>query len=1118
MTKPVANYTFLPWLRQGIARQITAADGDNAVKLRATVPVELEITAEGGPSKPPLPVNRSVQIYGPGDVVGVDSKAIVRTEPRDWVTNFEPNYLAFIEFYDEDFPWRYTPAAPNGNRLRPWMMLVVLEESEFAEGKNLQDRPLPFIQVSDAAAKFPPLDELWAWTHVHVNGTLDGASVVSTNRPAIVSQLENLLKSNPDLACSRIMCPRQLEPSKSYHAFLVPAFESGRLSGLGLKPEDAPFATASALDAYNGRTDGELFPYYHRWRFHTSTVGDFEYLVRLLKPQPIDVRVGRRDMDVSDPDANLPALDDPKVDNILRLGGALRVPVKTMKKEDKDEFDKYEDWALPMPHPWQQKLAALLNLADDYQRESVAQAHNDPELEIPDEEKGDPLITPPIYGQWHALTKRLLVNPDGTPVSKTDNWVHELNLDPRFRVPAGFGTKVVQDNQELYMDAAWNQIGRVLEGNRRIRWGQLSEIVSASWHDRIFQVLAEKQPERMLLIAAPVQKRVMNQGFTMYHTLQNSIVPAAALSAPLRRAIRPGGRLVRSLPFSAQVRPGNLVARLNAGQVVVALPKTVSPAVLTLAQAVQAVTPKNIPGFLVNWLRKHPWVKYVPIGIALLFLLLLFIFSAGVVWLAIGAAVLGGSIFLYRLLAQWEKELKAVETLKETNQTPAAVEQLPKSPNFRLSDPAENFQPNTGGADSVEAVRFKKAIADMNELFQVSIEAAPDPAVRPTLQMPALATAVAVEIQPRSTIPARVLSTLFIPQRLKDLLVEHFDDVMDYPIFDQPMYEPLKNISSELFLPNIHLIAQNSISLLETNQKFIEAYMVGLNHEFARELLWREYPTDQRGSYFRQFWDVKGYFPPDTKPTKDQQEELRDIPELHTWSLQSTLGAHDNREIVSGAKEEEVVLVIRGELLKKYPNTVVYAHKADWVKKDDGANDRTEPRILRFLSDSQETKPPLSIIRTPLYEAQVQPDIYFFGFDLTAEAAQGGAGENPAVDDAGWFFVLKERPGEPRFGLDTPIENAGIPSAIDGWNDLAWKPELLKPGTPHLKAVQNVSLAFTEPDKEDNGQINPVWEQYNEDLNVHWTTAVSAAELAYILYQVPVMVAVHAAEMLPKKS
>ena len=43
---------------------------------------------------------------------------------------------------------------------------------------------------------------------------------------------------------------------------------------------------------------------------------------------------------------------------------------------------------------------------------------------------------------------------------------------------------------------------------------------------------------------------------------------------------------------------------------------------------------------------------------------------------------------------------------------------------------------------------------------------------------------------------------------------------------------------------------------METNQRFVEAYMVGLNYEFARKLLWREYPTDQRGSYFRQFWSV----------------------------------------------------------------------------------------------------------------------------------------------------------------------------------------------------------------------------------------------------------------------
>lgn len=32
------------------------------------------------------------------------------------------------------------------------------------------------------------------------------------------------------------------------------------------------------------------------------------------------------------------------------------------------------------------------------------------------------------------------------------------------------------------------------------------------------------------------------------------------------------------------------------------------------------------------------------------------------------------------------------------------------------------------------------------------------------------------------------------------------------------------------------------------------------HQRLAHESLWREYPTDQRGSYFRQFWDVSGFF------------------------------------------------------------------------------------------------------------------------------------------------------------------------------------------------------------------------------------------------------------------
>lgn len=39
-------YSFLPWLRQGLANQIASADFDNNVKVRASVQVQLELRGE----------------------------------------------------------------------------------------------------------------------------------------------------------------------------------------------------------------------------------------------------------------------------------------------------------------------------------------------------------------------------------------------------------------------------------------------------------------------------------------------------------------------------------------------------------------------------------------------------------------------------------------------------------------------------------------------------------------------------------------------------------------------------------------------------------------------------------------------------------------------------------------------------------------------------------------------------------------------------------------------------------------------------------------------------------------------------------------------------------------
>ena len=74
------------------------------------------------------------------------------------------------------------------------------------------------------------------------------------------------------------------------------------------------------------------------------------------------------------------------------------------------------------------------------------------------------------------------------------NWIHELNLDPRFRVPAGFGTQRDPGAQEDYMNVAWQQVGDVLAANRLIRFAQLASEALWQWHTRHSQPLLDAQP------------------------------------------------------------------------------------------------------------------------------------------------------------------------------------------------------------------------------------------------------------------------------------------------------------------------------------------------------------------------------------------------------------------------------------------------------------------------------------------------------------------------------------------------------------------------------------------------------------------------------------------------
>jgi hypothetical protein len=1087
----LGTYAFLPWLRQGVANAITAAP---ATGNRASVHVELDLS--GAPVAGGAPLTQSIaqdiSLFGPGDILGVLANAIIRTEPRTGVTNFESNYLAAVDFYNEDYPWRYTPAPPSGLQLSPWIALIVLKQGEYIEGKNIANRPLPFITISDPTV-FPIANELWAWAHVHFNqglSTNPSTELVSSDMSQVLPRVQAILSSNPDLAYSRLLCPRLLDVNSGYDAFVIPTFESGRLAGLQLDQSNAPSAIASAWAPYAGQQEPQNFPYFYRWHFRTGDRGDFRYLVSLLKPQPVDPTVGTRDFDVTDPGSNLPGIVTPGLNGILRLGGALEVPDADLSTDDKATRDKYENWDQPYPDAFEVSLAKFINLPDDYAAQTAAAANAATGIGPGVSDDPDPLISSPLYGRWQSLTQRLLANRDGTAAPNPTNWVHRLNLDPRFRVPANYGAEIVETNAEEYMNYAWEQIGDVLQANLSIRRLHFATAASVRLYARHLTTVAS-DPARVLSLTAPVASRILYSGATIASLRASAatptLVPSVLTSTTFRRVLRPGGRLMRSLPFTATATPANLMQRINAGEVTSAPPKTIPSGVTTVDQAVGAMTPSGAPGVVLGWLKQYPWLPWAVLVVAIVIALLLLLIA--VVGVVAAVAVIGFGLYLFKLLRQWATDEHASQTLSQAGQTTASVATYPASSNFVLSVPGSSFVPTLGGANSPTATRFDTALTQSFQLTAIGNTASQRPAPV-AINLSAVASTLVTALNPRTTILRRGLSLIALPAWIVAQIGEDFDEVMAYPKIDLPMYKPLSDGAVEHFLPNINEIAQNSITLMETNQRFIEAYMVGLNYEFARKLLWREYPTDQRGSYFRQFWSVGDTIDSEGLSEDALKEKLYDIPEIHTWPLNSALGDHNNRVPPGQTPAPQAVLIVRGELLKKYPDTVIFAQHAKMVGK---------VREPDWLTAAEEAQPPRSKTRTPLYAAQPEDDIFFFGFDLTIDEVKGTGG------DPGWYFVLQERPGEARFGLEVS------PTTVETFDDLSW-PDAVPGITPgqFLPAAALSSVTLKEPDQTSDPDKHDQWA---DDEKVE-PASVSSARWAYVLFRQPVMVAVHADEML----
>jgi hypothetical protein len=81
-----------------------------------------------------------------------------------------------------------------------------------------------------------------------------------------------------------------------------------------------------------------------------------------------------------------------------------------------------------------------------------------------------------------------------------------------------------------------------------------------------------------------------------------------------------------------------------------------------------------------------------------------------------------------------------------------------------------------------------------------------------------------------------------------------------------------------------------------------------------------------------------------------------------------------------------LVLVVRAQLIQKYPNVIVYLQRRN--------------NTTNRLTGEQ---------RHPMFYALLRPDVAFYGFQATADELRN----DPSPND--WYFVLQEQPGDPKF-------------------------------------------------------------------------------------------------------
>ncbi|MHA1147881.1 MAG: hypothetical protein ACTSR8_06510 [Promethearchaeota archaeon] len=465
-----------------------------------------------------------ILLRGSETILDIHRNMIARTYPARGSNDAETNYFPYIEFVDPDFPWRYSKKENinnyDANQVDPWICLVVLKKDEISGIEKIGPDGREVLIVN--SANLPNLEKIWQTASVQLNGFVGPHEDDQTTENK--EGINNFIENNPSSHFSRLFCFRLLKPEMTYYAFLVPVFKKA-LIPYGLTTQSAEKLSGDKIWAVsaNETAEGEeiYLPIYYRWSFTTAEQGDFEELIRRIVPKPVDpAKVGTVAVDLSAEVEN--STSKPP---FFKREGALT----TLGFNDPDGRMSYDQTFKnnDLAYAKIKKINEVLNRT--MQVEKIDETEEDP--------GPDPIISYPIYGRWHTKVTEL----KDTQQWPSDNpWIHELNLDLRYRISAGFGTIVIQNNQEEYMEECWSQVGDLRKANEQLKATKAGFGISkAIFKKQLDPSTGKLTPEQFTLMAAPFHSKfstmTLDGNKNLKYVLKNSGISSGVFSPTFKK-------------------------------------------------------------------------------------------------------------------------------------------------------------------------------------------------------------------------------------------------------------------------------------------------------------------------------------------------------------------------------------------------------------------------------------------------------------------------------------------------------------------------------------------------------------------------------------------------------